>query len=348
MAGTGEVNGRGSAPLKPNTTRQAPATAPLVPPKPAQATDRLTLGTGKVEPKPAANTPEQVALAADREAKRAAWVEQQVTELVNDHADEGVAGNAKAFWHDMRKKDGAAGYLGAAMETLLDFSGLPALEKSSAELGARVGLGDSNMNIAKASGKVAFDAGMVALNGLAAGKAVVAVGRGARAVVAGGAAVEAVATSARVVRHYTTAADAAKIMQSGEIWATAKGMAGNDKVYLLAENVGSRGMNFLRQANIGVAKTGVAIEIDLAKLPVEVAQRFRTEGFRGFLNQENFITHAGKFDFKAFRDAVSMVPTEKLAVTFEQVLNAGGKLANTGVALGDVDRGVKGLANTNG
>lgn len=347
MAGTGEVRGnqalpKGTAPIK------AKEAAPPPPPPPPEAPK--TAADGKAMSKKAKTAPLpkvdvegiQVPKAPVPLPKRD--IEAEVQELVKDAENDGILGEALEFWRNERKKDGAAGYVGAAMETLLEFSGLPAVQRSSAELGARVGAGDSNLNIAKAGGKLAFDSGMVILNGVAAAGALGSAGKAAKGILAGEAALEAAATTARVVRHYTTAETALKIMDSGEIWASAKGMAGNDKVYLLAEKAGERGMNFLRQANIGVAKTGVAIEIDLAKLPAEVAAKFRTEGFRGFLNQENFITHAGKFDFTAFRDAVKMVPTEKLATTFDQVLKAGGTLADGAAALVDFNRGVQTVA----
>lgn len=347
MAGTGEVRGnqplpRGTAPTKAKEAAPPPPPPPPEAPKAAPDGKAISKRT-KTAPLPKVDM-EGIQVPKGPVPLPARDIEADVQELIKDADQEGLLGEALAYWRNERKKDGAAGYVGAAMETLLEFSGLPAVQRSSAELGARVGLGDSDLNIAKAGGKLAFDSGMVVLNGVAAAGALGSAGKAAKGVLAGEAALETAATTARVVRHYTTAESAAKIMQSGEIWASAKGVLGRDKVYLLAENAGERGMNFLRKANIGVPPTGVAIEIDLAKLPVEVAAKFRTEGFRGFLNQENFITHAGKFDFKDFRDAVKMVPTEKLATTFDQVLKAGGTLADGAAAIVDANRGAQTLA----
>lgn len=272
-------------------------------------------------------------------------MDQKVAEITRDTASDSVVGSAVQYWHDMRKQDGVAGYVGAGMETLLEFSGLPAVDRSSAELGARVGLGDTNAHIAKAAGKLAFDSGMVLLNGMAAGGALASAGKAVKAVAAGEAVADTAATTANVVRHYTSAENALKIMKSGEIWASKTGLAGGDKVYLLAENAGPRGMNFLRQLNIGVSDASKAVEIDLAKLPPDVVASFQKEGFRGLMNGENFVTHAGKFDFNAFRDAVKVVDSEHLATTFQQVVNAGGRLVSVGESAVNVRRGAQGLAH---
>jgi hypothetical protein len=348
MAGIGSSGDRkGSAPTGRLTeaTGPFPTAAPVdtnTPPAgtPAQKRDTASLSGGalaKAHAK-AANDP----LATYPSAQ---LIEREVALNVAEVDHDGVVGSAKQYWHDMRKDAGAAGYLGATMETLLEFSGLPAVERSSAELGTRVGMGDTKTHIAKAGGKLAFDSGMVLLNGLAAGGALASAGKAAKTLAVGEAALDTVATTATIVRHYTSAETAIKIMQSGEIWATKTGMAGGDKVYLLAENAGSRGMNFLRQLNIGVAKTGTAVEFDMSKVPAEVAQRFRVEGFRGFFNQENFVTHGGKLDFRAFQDAVKVVTVEKLPLTFDQILKAGGSLTSVGVGAEDVGRGSAGLAN---
>lgn len=256
--------------------------------------------------------------------------EAQIQEVLKD-GPKGVVGQAADYWDDMAAKPGAAGVLGATMSGLLSISGLKEVEKSAAELGARVGSDDSAGNIAKAGGKLALDSALVAMNGVSGAGAL-------RSMAAKGVTKGAGEVTANVVRHYTSAADAAKIMSSGEIWASKAGNAGLDKVYLLAEESGKGGMNLLRRLNIGYAdgaKTAKAIEIDLSKVPPEVRARITQAAAKGPLGLENFVTHAGKLDFNEFRGAVRVLDTEKMAVTMDQLAKAGGQVAKFGTAVAD-------------
>lgn len=265
--------------------------------------------------------------------------EAMVLDVMKD-GPKGVVQESLDFWNSLGESDGAKGVVGKAMAGLLEFSGLPAVERSAGELGARVGVGDSAGNIAKSAGKLAFHSGVVALNGLAAGKALTSLAKGSAV------AAEAVP---QVIRHYTSAEKAAKIMQSGEIWASKAGNAGVNKVYLLAEGGASKGMNALRRLNIGYGRskeTAKAIEINLSKLPPEVAKRFQKELASGPLNLERFITHKGNLDFNDFRSAVRVLDTEQLAVTMQQLGKAGASLAKAGALTQDARQGVQGSLNT--
>lgn len=264
-------------------------------------------------------------------------IEDMVQETLKD-GPKGVVGEALDFWNDLGKSEGVKGVVGKAMAGLLEFSGLPDVERSAAELGARVGAGDSAGNIAKTGGKLAFHSGIVMLNGFAGGKAVTGLMAGKNAA----------AALPTVVRHYTNAETAAKIMQSGEIWASKAGNAGFNKVYLLAEEGANKGMNFLRRLNIGygeAGKTAKAIEIDLTKLPPEVVKNFQRELASGPLNLEKFMTHQGNFNFNQFRDAVKVVDTQQMAVTMDQLAKTGAAVAKVGVATHDLKQGVQGALN---
>lgn len=258
--------------------------------------------------------------------------EQLVQEVLRD-GPKGTVGEAQAYWDRMAQQGGVKGAVGTAMSTLLEVSGLPSVERSAAELGARVGVGDSKTNIAKAGGKLAFDSAMVMLNGVAAGKALVSAAGLTKAV----------QVAPTVVRHYTNAENAAKIMKSGEIWASGAGNAGVNKVYLLAEEGGSRGMNMLRRFNIGygnAGKTAKAIEIDLTKLSPEVAAKFVQSAASGPLGLEQFVTHAGKLDFNSFRHAVRVLDTEAMAITLQQAARAGESLGKVTAGAVAFDRAV--------
>ncbi|MBL8923538.1 MAG: hypothetical protein JNJ54_32085 [Myxococcaceae bacterium] len=293
----------------PTVPRQAPVarTAPRAPDRPPTPPPAAAAPKGWT-PKPRAARPVQ-----------APPTKEQIVQEVLKDGPKGTVGQAVDYWKQVGQQGGAKGVAGKVMGGLLEFSGLPAVERSAAELGARVGVDDSKANIAKAGGKLAFNAGVVVLNGLAAGKAVTSVlGLGGKAA----------NLSASVVRHYTSADTAQKIMQSGEIWASKVGNAGVDKVYLLAEQ-GSGGMNFLRRLNIGygsAAKTAKAIEINLTKLPPEVAAKFVESAASGPLALEKFVTHAGSLNFNAFRDAVRVLDTNTMRVTMEQLGKAGASL----------------------
>lgn len=254
--------------------------------------------------------------------------EAQIQEVLED-GPKGLVGEAKDYWDDMAEKPGVAGVVGTAMSGLLSLSGLAEVEKSAAELGARVGAGDSAGNIAKAGGKLGLNAALAGTN--------LAMGAGAvRSAVTKGAAT---AVGGSVVRHYTSAATAEKIMQSGEIWASKAGNAGLDKVYLLAEQGGNSGMNLLRRLNIGYGKSGQtakAIEIDLTKVPADVRARITESAAKGPLGLENFVTHQGKLDFNEFRGAVRVLDTEQMAVTMGQLGKAGASMAKFGTVVNDV------------
>lgn len=151
---------------------------------------------------------------------------------------------------------------------------------------------------------------------------------------------KAASVGSTVVRHYTSAETAQKIMQSGEIWASKVGNAGVDKVYLLAEQ-GGGGMNFLRRLNIGyagAAKTAKAVEINLTKLPPEVAAKFVKSAASGPLALEQFVTHAGNFNFSAFKDAVRVLDTNAMQVTLGQLAKAGASLGKVGAATVSANR----------
>lgn len=310
---------KATGPSAPAPRQQAPAAPPAPPP--------ASKGWGpKAAPVSAART-NRTGFESAPPSK-----EQLVQQVLSD-GPKGTVGEAQAYWDRMSQQGGVKGAVGTAMSTLLEVSGLPAVERSAAELGARVGVGDSAGNIAKAGGKLAFDSAMVMLNGLAAGKAI--------ASAAG--LTKAVQVAPTVVRHYTSADKAAKIMQSGEIWASGAGNAGVNKVYLLAEEGGSRGMNMLRRFNIGygnAGKTAKAIEIDLTKLPPEVAAKFVQSAASGPLGLEQFVTHAGKLDFNSFRHAVRVLDTEAMAVTMQQAARAGDSFGKVTAGAVAFDRAV--------
>ncbi|MBI2374024.1 MAG: hypothetical protein HYV07_08500 [Deltaproteobacteria bacterium] len=262
-------------------------------------------GAGSALPRPAATGP----------------TKEELVQQVMREAPPTMISNAVDFWDAQSKEGGISGAIGHVMGGLLSFSGLPQLEQSAGELGARVGVGDSNANIARAAGRVAFDGAIVGLNAATGAGALAKLGRAGAPV------------AANVVRHYTTAAKAAKIMQSGEIWASRVGNAGVDKVYLLAEQGSKGGMNLLRRLNIGygnAGQTAKAIEIDLSRVPPEVRARIMESAARGPLNLESFVTHTGNLNFSGFRDAVRVLDTEQLAVTMGQLGQAGGALARLG------------------
>lgn len=269
-----------------------------------------------------------------------AELEAQIQDLMKS-APKGIVGEAVDFWHELGQEGGVKGAVGKTMEGLLEFSGLPSVERSAGELGARVGAGDSNANIAKAGAKLAFHSGVVLLNGIGAGKAVTS------ALSGGSKLATAAEGGTQILRHYTSAEKAAQIMKSGEIWASKAGNAGINKVYLLAEEGGNAGMHLLRRFNIGYsrgAETAKAVEINLAKLPPEVAAAFKRELAKGPLALEQFITHSGNFNFNAFREAVTLVDTQKMAVTMEQVVKAGGSLLKAGALVEDFKQGVNGAS----
>lgn len=255
--------------------------------------------------------------------------EQIVQEVMRDRP-KGLVGDAVEYWDKVGQQGGLKGAAGKVMSGLLEFSGLPAVERDAAELGARVGAGDSKKNILKTGGKLAFDSGVVLMNGMAGGKAVTGLVGATRA---------SEAALPTIVRHYTSVEKAAEIMKSGEIWATKAGNAGLNKVYMLAEDGSNQGMNFLRRLNVGYAKTAEtakAIEIDLSKLPPDVVANFQREAAKGPLSLEHFMTHQGSFKFNQFRDAVKLVDAQGMATTLEQLKNTGASMAKVGTLGQDV------------
>lgn len=239
---------------------------------------------------------------------------------------QGPVGRAVTYWRAQSHAGGWRGVAGKVMGGLLTFSGLPQVERAAGELGARVGVGDSKRNIAKSAGALLFDSGLVLLNALGAGKVLTGAARG----------VEAAAPT--VLRHYTSAEAAQKILDSGVIFASKAGSSGLDKVYLLAER-GHKGMSWLRRLNIGRtgAQTARAVEIDLSKLPPSLAASFRVEATRGPLGLEHFVTHAGQLDLAALRGAVKVVDTEVLKPSWEEWLKAGGRLSGFGLLVHDAN-----------
>jgi hypothetical protein len=313
-----------------------PAARPAAAETPPASVPEKSKGWGpKAGAGPSRSAQAQSGFAPAKTPAKAPTREQLVQEVLAD-GPKGVVGEAVAYWDAQGAKGGLAGGVGKVMSGLLEVSGLPAVERSAGELGARVGVGDSKANIALAGGKLALDSAVVLANGLTAGRASMAVA-GVRT------AGEAVAST--VVRHYTSAATAEKIMQSGEIWASKVGNAGLNKVYLLAEDgAGKSGMNLLRRLNVGYAdgaKVAKAIEFDLSKLPADVAQKFVQSAASGPLGLEKFITHSGSLNFEAFRGAVRVLDAEGMKVTMGQLGKAGASLGKMAAALVDTDRGAK-------
>lgn len=302
-------------------------------------TDRLSLNAAPETPE----APLSDVVRRAREAQEAQAREQRIQEVLAE-SPSGIIGDSIKYWEDLAQGGGAQAAIGKTFVGLLEFSGLASLERSAAELGARVGADDSTANIAKAGGKLALDAGIVALNAVAAGKAVTSAARAAGAVLGlGETAAQALPT---VVRHYTSAAAAESIMKDGMLVASKAGSSGFNKVYLLAEEGSNVGMNALRRLNIGhagSARTAAAIEINLAKLPPEALAQFQRESARGLLGLENFVTHLGNLDLKAMGDAVRLVDAGQMAVTAEQLLKSGASLLGVGSAVTSANRAAQGV-----
>lgn len=334
---TGKANPvPGTAPLRP-----AGASGPLPPPaatpaagavpRPRAEGDRLQ--TGPLPPRaadPLHNYP------TDREAI--------VQEALKD-GPKGMVGEAVDYWREQRKQEGVMGYVAAGMEGLLELSGLPAVERSAQELGARVGAGADG--VGWTATKLTFNCGMVLLNGLAAGKAVSsgakALGLGAAGANAGKAALPG------VVRHYTSAKAVAAIQESGVLLASKTGLAGGNKIYMVGEKTAEGGLNVFRRLNFGHAgrsSTAKAIEIDLSKLPPAMRERFTVEAQKGFLNLEHFITHTGQLKLADLGPAVRIVDAAEVAVTMEQALKGGYALTQVGQLGVDTHHLAQGLAGT--
>lgn len=254
----------------------------------------------------------------------------------------GTVGEAVEYWDDVSKQGGLTGAIGTGLKGLLELSGLPALERSAAELGARVGVGDSKMAIAKASGMVLFDSAIVIGNSLLVGKALGSLAKAAGVVTA-----EAEAAPT-ILRHYMSAESLERKMQRGTIYAATAGSSGLDKVYFLAEQGSNQGMNFLRRFNIGYlnpGQTAKAIEIDLAKLPPELAAKFQLEMTKGTLNLERFVTHQGTLHLKDLQGAMRVVDAQAMPITAEQVLTPVGAVSELLASAQDAGRGVQQAAD---
>lgn len=332
---------RPGAPLAPPTTA-VPATpgSPAGEPGPRIGGDRLNVSAS---PAPSAPELSDVARRA-REAQAAQAREARIQEVLRE-APPGIIGESINFWNDFAKEGGAKWAVGKAFVGLLEFSGLASVERSAGELGARVGADDSAWNITKSAGKLAFDSGIVILNGLAAGKAVAS---GVKAV---GAAFGAGETAARalpqVVRHYTSAAAAESIMKDGVLYASKAGSSGFNKIYFLAEEGANAGMNFLRRLNIGhlgSGRTAAAIEVNLSKLPPAMLSQFERAAANGIMGLEKFVTHSGSLNLKALGDAVRVVDAGQMAVTAEQLLRSGATLLGLGSTVTSANRAAGSLA----
>lgn len=298
-------------------------------PAPTPSRDRLQ--TGPLPPKAADPL---LAYRSDPEAI--------VQEALRD-GPKGMVGEAVDYWREKRQDDGVMGYVAAGMEGLLELSGLPAVERSAQELGARVGAGADGQ--VWAATKLTFNCGMVLLNGLVAGKAVTS---GAKALGVGAAAANAgKAALPGIVRHYTSAKAVAAIESSGVLFASKTGLAGGNKIYMVGEKTAEGGLNVFRRLNFGHAgrsSTAKAIEIDLSKLPPAMRERFTVEAQKGFLNLEHFITHTGQLKLAELGPAVRIVDAAEVAVTMEQALKGGYALTQVGQLGVDTHHLAQGLA----
>lgn len=102
---------------------------------------------------------------ADRMVGPLADKQQLIRQVLAEPRDSAL-GRAIATCNAMRLKPGFVGFAGAAAGTMIVLSGLPAVERSAAELGARMGLGDTPARIALAAARLALYAAVIIGMGL--------------------------------------------------------------------------------------------------------------------------------------------------------------------------------------